>query len=302
MDTIVGAGLAGLIAAHAWPNARIIESAPGPFQAHKALLRFRSDAVSRLTGIEFRKVTVRKGIWSRGDFCAPSIRLANLYSTKVAGAGLERSIWNIDPAERFIAPESFYCQLIDATQARISFGAWYAGDHGDTVSTAPLTVMIDFHALDAGEELFERKPIIVKRWKLPKTDLFQTVYYPDPSTALYRASITGDLLIAEFMSEDVITDCTTELMLAESFGINMDAAQPIEQTRQTFGKINHIDERVRKSLLWELTDKHQIYSLGRFATWRNILLDHVVDDIAAIKRLQKANTTYDRRKLFVNPN
>ena len=57
---IVGAGLTGLIAAHAWPQALVVEAVSGPTGSHHALLRFRSDAVARLTGVEFRRVTVRK--------------------------------------------------------------------------------------------------------------------------------------------------------------------------------------------------------------------------------------------------
>jgi hypothetical protein len=48
--------------------------------------------------------------------------------------------------------------------------------------------------------------------------------------------------------------------------------------------------------LFRLTHERNIYSLGRFATWRNILLDDVVDDIAAIKKLLKANSAYDIRR------
>ena len=104
--TIVGAGLAGLIAAHAWPQATVLEAAPKPRAGHRALLRFRSEAVGRLTGIEFRRVTVRKGIWADGAYQHPAIRWANLYAQKVVNrlAG-DRSIWNLETSERFIAPE-----------------------------------------------------------------------------------------------------------------------------------------------------------------------------------------------------
>ena len=57
---------------------------------------------------------------------------------------------------------------------------------------------------------------------------------------------------------------------------------------QRFGKIEPIADDERKSLLFRITHEHGVYSLGRFATWRNILLDDVVDDIVAIKRLARA--------------
>jgi hypothetical protein len=36
--------------------------------------------------------------------------------------------------------------------------------------------------------------------------------------------------------------------------------------------------------------------IGRFATWRNILLDDVVDDIAVIKRLMRHGGAYDHAR------
>ena len=74
---IVGAGLAGLIAAHAWPQCPVLEQGPEPVERHRALLRFRSDAVAKLIGVEFRRVTVRKAIFHDGRFVPPDISLAN---------------------------------------------------------------------------------------------------------------------------------------------------------------------------------------------------------------------------------
>src|SRR5690606_13136758 len=123
---IVGAGLAGLVAAHAWPNSPLLEAAPSPGPMHKALLRFRSEAVSNLTGIDFRRVQVRKGLWAGGAFRAPDIRLANLYAQKVLGAaGLgsgERSIWNLAPVERYVAPDNFYERLLEQVGSRVNWG------------------------------------------------------------------------------------------------------------------------------------------------------------------------------------
>ncbi len=110
---IIGAGLSGLIAAHAWPSVPIVEAQSEP-QPHKALLRFRSNAVSQLTGIEFKKVLVRKGLYSEGEYKPPTIALANQYSRKVLGRILgDRSVWNLDPVERWIAPENFQERLLD---------------------------------------------------------------------------------------------------------------------------------------------------------------------------------------------
>jgi hypothetical protein len=55
--------------------------------------------------------------------------------------------------------------------------------------------------------------------------------------------------------------------------------------QQKYGKIAPIDERFRRSSIVQLTTQHKIFSVGRFATWRNILLDDVVNDLAVVKRL-----------------
>jgi hypothetical protein len=293
---IVGAGLAGLIAAHAWPQAQVLEAAARPRAGHRALLRFRTEAVGRLTGIEFRRVTVRKGIWAENDFRTPSIRWANLYAQKVLGDNRivgERSIWKLDTVERFIAPDNLYEQLIESVGARIHWNTQAAFGTGQLlVSTAPLPVTL--RALDiAAPTEFPRAGIRVTRWRVPGADVFQTVYFPERCLGVYRASITGDTLIAE--STTALDEADTD-EIGRAFGLRMEECELLEAVEQKYGKIAPIDDAVRKQLLFRLTHEKNIYSLGRFATWRNILLDDVVDDITAIKKLLKANNAYDVRR------
>jgi hypothetical protein len=294
---IVGAGLAGLCAAHAWPQAPILEAQPRPRAAHRALLRFRSDAVSRLTGIEFRRVLVRKGLWAQNSFAAPSIGLANAYSQKVVGrlAG-ERSVWKLDAVERFVAPDDFYEQLIAAVGSRIEWGAQadFSQLRTPCVNTAPLPTILDSLSIrpPPGVE-FHRAPIWVSRWRVPHADAFQTVYFPERALSLYRASITGSTLIAESMGELHRDDAEA---IERAFALRLGDCEPLDSVEQRYGKIVPLDDAARKGLLFRLTHNHHIYSLGRFATWRNILLDDVVDDIAAIKRLIRAESPYDIRR------
>lgn len=283
---IVGAGLAGLIAAHAWPNAPVIEAALGPSPGHAALLRFRSDAVARLTGIEFHAVRVNKGIWLDGEFIAPNIRAANMYSSKVLADGRleDRSIWNVDPVTRYVAPENLYDSLVEAVGTRISWGAqfdwtsWLQQPKEPLVNTAPLGSVAG--ALFNSVPKFERAPITVERFRVRAANVYQTIYFPTAEHSVYRASITKDLLIIEHAGEPR-GDGTNDVLAA--FGL-LDVT-PLGRVVQRYGKITPIDESARRHLLVRLTQEHGIYSLGRFATWRNILLDDVVDDIAVIKRL-----------------
>ena len=297
---IIGAGLTGLIAAHAWPNAGIIEKATEAPKAHRALLRFRSDAVARLTGVEFRKVRVRKGIYFQGRFCEPNIQMANLYSAKVLHGRIEgdRSIWNIDSVDRFVAPDTFHEQLIEAVSPRLALGVEVANlyiGQKPVISTIPLPTMIDEVVNDYSPSIdFFRAPITVHRIKVRGADVFQTVYFPDPDLLVYRASMTGDTLIIESMGDGALE---LEEVL-EAFGLSYNGgqgAEEVEKVEQRFGKIAPIDDIVRRELLFRLTQDYNVYSLGRFAIWKNILLDDVVQDIDVIKRLLKSGAAYDHR-------
>lgn len=300
---IVGAGLAGLLAAHAWPGASLVEAAARPTEVHKAVLRFRTRNVANLVGIEFRAVRVHKGIWQSTKFVEPNIRSANLYAQKVLGAGAlrgDRSIWNLAPVERFIAPDTLYAQLLDSVGHRVRWGeeADFAALALDepVVSTAPLPIALASLDIETKEQ-FRRAPITVRRWRIPGADVFQTVYFPTPEHAMYRASITGDMLIAEFSSADAESPMDAAMDdIKCAFGVNITALEFLGVSTQRYGKIDPISDTVRKNLLFQLTHKHNVFSLGRFATWRNILLDDVVDDITVIKRLLRASSEYELRK------
>ena len=294
---IVGAGLSGLIAAHMFPNAQVIEAAPRPTETHKALLRFRSDVVSRVTGIDFRQVEVRKGIWSCGQYREPSIELANHYSRKVMGKLLPRSIWNLDAVTRYIAPEDFYQQLINQVGERIDFGLPWRPDpvvthRGPVITTAPLPVTLQAFGIKHELE-FKRSEIWVERFRIPECDVHQTVYFPDPGTPLYRASITGDLLIAEFSGPEDELELWKDLVM-EAFALPSDEQwRSLGKVSQSYGKVAPINDYARKALIAKLSAERNVFSLGRFATWRNILLDDVVQDAMVIKRLIKASA-YER--------
>lgn len=290
--TIVGAGLTGLIAAHIFQQAKIIEAEPREnFTPHRALLRFRSNVVSEATGIPFRKVTVRKGIFYDGQYVAPDIRMANAYSTKCTGRFLPRSIWNVEPAERWIAPTNFAELMLANVAGRVTFGERYKYD-GDqpVINTAPLSILARKFG-GAHDQEFHYSRVNVLRLTLPFADVHQTVYFPGTETPIYRASITGNVLILEAISEIQERDLkpVCEAMLLPTFLLT-----DFEESSQRFGKIAPVDDDWRRAFIATLSSVHGIYSLGRFGTWRNILLDDVVHDCAVIKRLMLADA-YTRR-------
>ena len=292
---IIGAGLAGLIAAHAWPKELIVEAGAAPLEQHKALLRFRSTAVSDLTGIEFKPVTVRKAIFSNNQFVAPNPMASNLYARKVVDRVVDRSIWNLDTVTRYIAPEDFYLRLIEAVGSRIAWGQkadFSKTDfgHEPIISTAPLPIVLDGAGISHDLE-FERAPITVQRFRVENADVYQTIYFPDPTTSLYRASMTGDMLICEYNKNPTDHD---ESIAIVAMGLDLCEIEPLGTVEQRYGKIVDVNDQERKALLSRLTNDHNIFSLGRFATWRNVLLDDVVHDVAVIKRLMTAQA-YDAK-------
>lgn len=289
MTAIIGAGLAGMLAGSIFQRAKLFEAGPEEQCNHKAVLRFRSSAVGEAIGVEFRKVLVHKGIFHDGRFVQPDIRYANLYSKKVINRLADRSIWKVEPAERYVAPEDLLAQMAERCTGRIEWGHKLNKEDlaslrrtGPVVSTIPMPLMME--ALDYNSKpSFSYAPITVKRWRVAGADTFQTIYFPSPETNLYRASITGDLLIAEFINAH------DEFPLHEAFGLSLDDITPLEQTKQRYGKIAPIDERARRNFIHTASVQHNVFSVGRFATWRNLLLDDVLHDIHVVKRLITAD-------------
>lgn len=312
---ILGAGLAGCIAGHMFPGSMILERGKrSEVGAHKALLRFRSDALSRITGIPFRKVRVHKNvvygesIWVASQFVP--IELQNMYSRKVTGQLSSRSIWDLASVERYVAPDDFHERMVKQLDVKFDWpvlsvsGLLISGpncnevdwecferEEGDAIiSTLPLPVMIGLTNLSPREliteKTFVRSEINVQRWLIKNCDLYQTIYFPDPAISIYRASITGDTLIVESMGPETNTMQVLQDVVLPAFSLSWDDTASVGWVnKQEYGKIVALADDARHHILMELTRQHRVYSLGRFATWRNILLDDLPQDADRIREL-----------------
>lgn len=302
---VVGGGLAGLITAHVMKKAQVIEAGPR-FESHRALMRFRSKEVAEATGIPFREVRVHKEISYGGNAIhQPTIALANQYSSKVTGAYSGRSIWNLDTSRRYVAPDDFYDQLVDnlEREKRITFRASASSDflinraRKNIVSTMPLPVLLDTLGLTTGHD-FKRASIRVDRYRVKDADLYQTIYFPDHDVSVFRASLTGSLLTVESIGNPADSFLAAELQeVLDAFGLGQ--VDKIDTVNQKFGKIIDLPKEERERILFALTREYNIFSVGRFATWRNILLDDVVKDISVVQSLLHASD-YGRGKLVGN--
>lgn len=305
-SVIIGAGLAGLITACKIKDVPIMESGER-IEQHKALLRFRDKSVSELTGIPFQEVTVHKEIHAGNTpHHRCTIAMANMYARKVSGRLQGRSIWNLDTVKRYVAPMDFYDQLVDRLEDRIHWqtplmklsSLAEKGPYQQVISTIPMPVMMRACGMEPAGFEFSKSEIHVARYKLPKgSAIYQTVYYPEPDLRVFRASITGDLLIVESMTgqpADVFTwrkDSIGELnMVASHFGLHRDDLVELDAVDQKYGKIVELPREQREAVLYELTRDFGVFSIGRFATWRNILLDDVAKDIEMVEKLIKAST------------
>lgn len=300
---IYGAGLAGLLAGCAFPQATLIEGGNENQAQHKAILRFRSPAVGDAVGIPFRRVKVHKSIWVHEQhIAAPTIQIANWYSQKVVNRLSDRSIWRLETADRWIAPEDFLAQLVERCAGRIMWRTEIKTiDNKEVViSTLPMPVMTRLtHTVDCPE--FVSSPIGVRRWRIVGADVFQTVYFPFPHTTLYRASIIGDILIAEYVVQNGLSGqpiqfpVEDDLDMFHAFGLQPSDGRELETSVQRYGKILPIDDQWRKNFIFNLSHMYNIFSLGRFGTWRNILLDDVLHDIGVVRELMRSST-YDRAR------
>ena len=305
---ILGAGMAGCLAGILNNDAIIFERSVSPdtMLVHKALLRFRSDKIGKICGVDFEKVIVRKSIhYENKEYRTPTLRLANLYSKKVSNGYYSRSILDLADAERYIAPENFHEILLNKCKDRIRYNhkvisiskeslkfTTYEISRLDTaiISTIPMNVLCGLIGIKETSIIknieFHQSAIHVTRYRIRNCSIFQTVYYPDPSTTVYRASILRDLLIIERMIADEILSYPEDEdeQIIQSLGIQLDDLEPLDESQQ-LGKIAPIAEDARKNIILHATMNFNVYSLGRFSVWRNILLDDVYEDILKIRQL-----------------
>lgn len=310
---IAGAGLSGLIAAR-----MLINRKPVVFDAqhslpnnHHALLRFRSDAVAVATNTPFSKVRVLKDVARSRGAVADAIG----YSLKVTGKLHNRSILNLDPADRWIAPPDFIGRL--AISCDPVFGRSFQ-DHLDDweayngtklhpiISTIPMFQLMDIMKWDGPRPAFNCTPgWVIKGQVRDSLDsrMSATLYSPNNERLWYRASITNKEFILEGVgSLDPLELPELMVQQAESdFGLPPASVDPstIRISESQYQKIEALrgaDMEHARRFIISMTERHNIFSLGRFATWRpSVLLDDVVNDVRAIERLLDGDSGYSLR-------
>jgi hypothetical protein len=280
---------------------------------HSAVLRFRSSIVGDTLGIEFKKVRMMKAVAPWRNPVADSLA----YSQKTNGTATLRSVLSADGsvADRFIAPENLIQMMADRVNGKFVYGAEVQPlkfDPEETViSTIPMPVLMKMLSYAHIPE-FRYVPGFNINCRLDHTDAYVSLYVPDPEHEFNRVSITGNKLTIEFALPHDTPDSVDKLMsiygngdheLVHKFvgaatkmlGIENGVYWDLQVKKQPYAKILPIDEGERRRFIVWASDTYNIYSLGRFATWRpGLLMDDVVDDVRKIRRIIK-HGSYESR-------
>jgi len=216
------------------------------------------------------------------------------YARKVSESITARSIVNQETEDRWIAPIDLHQQMIELAGGISEFdtGIRVFNTLSPIISTIPLNVMCKELGIDIKMNTMISNPIYVSKFEIPNCDIHATNYYTGTNTPVYRATLSGNELIVESTFDLLLRD-DMEIM-KQSFGL--DAIKPIPIIMNFFqhdGKLTPFNDTERKELIYRLTRDYNVYSLGRYAIWKNILLDDVVQDIEVIKNMMYKND-YDR--------
>jgi hypothetical protein len=297
MIKIVGAGLAGLLAANLLRrhNPVVYEAQDALPNNHHAVLRFRSSIVGDAIGIEFKKVTVVKDVLPWRNGVADSLA----YAKKNGGTYLsDRSInRSAEVVERFIAPPDLVQRM--ASEVDVRLGVDFDFDNEDTkvISTIPMPSLMSRLRYPGKRPDFVYRPGLVIKATIHRCDAYVSLAVPDPGFPFSRISVTGDELIVEMPGHDrseitvgLIHLPSTLHTAARFVGIDSDDVDSVVVEAMPYAKILPIDEQDRRAFIfWASTITGRAFSLGRFAVWRpKLLMDDLVHDVKLIEKWMMA--------------
>ena len=284
----------------------VYESSPKckVFANHDAVMRFRDSKVPLLLGSDFDKIEVDKAICLNGNiYTTCNLRMNNLYSLKTTDCVMPKSIRDTTTAVRYLVKELKAIQFENALTGHKLVSVKTAEDgtrkavfetaseiveaeYDAMISTIPMPAMMALTGITSNES-FACKTTYNLSVVVPfvRSKTHQTIYFPDNSTGVYRASLEGSRLILESITpiarEDIDVVVKAFGISAKFFSYNL-----LNGGKENkYGKILPVDDRARKSIIFELTDRFAIYSLGRFAIWKSVRTDSLINDIDIIKAM-----------------
>ncbi len=304
---IIGAGLAGTAAKNFFSNksVEVFDSRnKDEGWSHKALMRIRDPALGNYLGCKLKKIQAYKCIYYDGKiYDTYQHNLSNMYSMKVSGSIINRSIDKLGWEERYLVEGeidtegvNFNKKVISIKDNIITFDDGSSNNYDEMINTMPLPDIAKVCGIET-EETFTKKSrtIIVKIIPLLiESNVNQTVYFPSLSYGLYRATLQENKIIAEILfDESILLGYEWSLFskdLFKVFGLCDEKFYDLNKIStyyQSNGKLIPINNEYRKYLILELTERFGIYSLGRYATWRNITSEDIIPDIEKISHLME---------------
>jgi hypothetical protein len=174
------------------------------------------------------------------------------------------------------------------------------GNPPGIISTMPMPALMSElqypHANSVGFRSIAGRNIVAK---VRDMDAYASLYVPDPQFPGARISLCGDEMIIECYGADACHMADDDLVEHACYhaGIFYNDVTSYQAFEQRYAKILPIDDNERKRFILWATEECNIYSLGRFATWRpGLLLDDVVNDVRVIHRLATGHSSYSHRK------
>lgn len=283
---IVGAGLAGLLAGNMLARHRplILEKQPSLPNNHSAVLRFRTPTVGDVIGVPFAPVTMVKATLPWKNPVADALS----YSYKTNGTRRsDRSVVaGLVTGTRYIAPPDLVARMAAPLSISYNLPAAFAGSVAPYISTLPMPTLMEL--LDyPGRRAVEfkwRNGVNIKA-KVDDCDAYVSLMVPDPHYPFSRISLTGDELIIECHGMPALNDVkeivhqACDLLGIDWLEVSAAAAFPAQ-----YAKIVPIDDDIRRDFIHWASAERNVFSLGRFATWRpGLLLDDLVNDIRLIE-------------------
>lgn len=295
MVVIVGAGMAGLLAANMLRRHGpvVVEAGPSLPNNHSALLRFRTNAVGEVLGVPFRRVKVIKTVvpWRNpaADALAYSLKCLGEYRS-------DRSVLSgTEVVERWIAPSDLVERMAEDVHVEYGEGFEFPEEHDKVISTIPMPdLMMALRYPHASEVEFNAVHGFNVVARVRNCDAYATALVPDPDLPFSRVSVTGSDLIVECPGKDPSHFGSSSLVYnaASLLGLVRGHVEEPRVIPQRYAKIVPIDEHQRKSFIfWASSVQGRAFSLGRFSTWRpGLLLDDVVRDVRLIEGWMNSST------------